>query len=76
MFLTDVLEKVNEIADANDVPKACPSILRKAIEEMPKYEFMKFAVEDLEEFQGMKKKKSEIKTEKVQRKKSSKGTEG
>jgi hypothetical protein len=42
---------------------------------MPKYEFMKFAVEDLEEFQGMKKKKSEIKTEKVQRKKSSKGIE-
>jgi hypothetical protein len=42
---------------------------------MPKYEFMKFAVEDLEEFQGMKKKKSEIKTEKAQRKKSSKGIE-
>jgi len=72
LFLIDVIEKVNEIADTNELSKVNPSILKKAIEDMPKYEFMKFAVEDLEEFQCLKKKKSEIKAEKIQKKKPSK----
>lgn len=48
MFLIDVIDKVNELVEANDLAKVNPSVLRKAIEEMPKYEFMKFAVEDFE----------------------------